>query len=213
MTRQRVRREITDKAQQQFYPSRDPTTNGLARLAWAVNFAQEDVEQFTPGQKLDTETALTVFPGAVLLGREKEVEIFSESELTQAHQELNTMFRTWARDGFYQRDKAPPIWIITNIHPRPSLEFRSNHDVPQVEQFMWRVFALLYEYGDRIRVCPAPAKRGEPGEKCNRIFVGRTNQTYCSQLCQNRTGVQAARKKAKGADHDRKRRRDRSSKA
>ena len=201
MNRQRIPREVADKAQQRFYPSRDATMNGVARLTWAVEFAQEDVGQFTPGQMLDAQTALTVFPGALVPGKNKQVEIFLEAELIQAHQELKTMFDAWVTTGFYKRDNAPSSWILENGSPRPSLTFQSRHEVSEVEQFVWRVFTLVYEYGDRIRVCPAPAKRGEPGEKCGRIFVGRTNQTYCSQLCQNRTGVQAARKKAKGGSH------------
>lgn len=52
---------------------------------------------------------------------------------------------------------------------------------------------LLDEFGSLIKSCPAPKPRSD--EPCNKWFVGRPDQVYCSTQCQVRVGSRATRKR------------------
>jgi hypothetical protein len=52
----------------------------------------------------------------------------------------------------------------------------------------------IVEAGHLLKVCPAPAPRGEQGKTCDTRFVAsRPNQAYCSAKCQTRAATRAYR--------------------
>ena len=186
------------KAQRRFYPKRDGAANSMARLTWALNFAQAPIEDFTPGQKLDAQTALSVFPGAWPDFREKDQNlVFSEPELLEAHQKLSAMFHDWLSKQVVYVNPTPPGWQIFNSTQHgPDLEFMRVEHISKVQHLIARIAVLLVFFGDRIKRCPAPAKRGK-GAVCDRLFAGSHKKEFCSQRCQLRAGKQTSRARAK----------------
>jgi hypothetical protein len=213
MARDYVTEEAAQKAERRFYPKRDAAANHMAHLTWALNFTQSPIADFTPGQKLDAQTALAVFPGMWRDAAKKENGqsqrvIFSEPELLAAHQELSSMFEKWLTERVVTIKPAPPAWEIFNGEDGASLEFFQDDNITKVQHFVACIAVLLVFFGDRIRRCPAPSKHGK-GALCNRLYAGSRKQTYCSQRCGLRAGKQASRKRAqtKGAkDHGKSKR-------
>jgi hypothetical protein len=205
-----VKTEAAQKAERRFYPKRDAAANYMARLTWALNFAQSPVEDFTPGQKLDAQTALAVFPGGWADAAKKENgqsqrAIFSEQQMLDAHEKLSTMFEDWLTKRVVFVKPAPPEWQIFNGQKGPALDFIQVDNITHVQHLIARIAVLLVFYGDRIRRCTAPAKRGK-GRVCGRLYAGSHKKLFCSQRCQLRAGKQASRKRAqtKGGHHAKK---------
>jgi hypothetical protein len=191
-----VKTEAAQKAERRFYPKRDGAANYMARLTWALNFAQSPVEDFTPGQKLDAQTALALFPGGWPEAANPGLRaVFTEQQMLDAHEKLSTMFEEWLTKRVVYVKPAPPEWEIFNGEKGPSLDFIQVDHISDVQHLIARVAVLLVFYGDRIRRCTAPAKRGK-GALCNRLYAGSHKRLFCSQRCQLRAGKQASRQRA-----------------
>src|SRR5205809_7812553 len=77
---------------------RGPTTaeNQLARLRWAIDFAQGHAGQ------LEDRIALTLFPDGSVAGESGRVFLLTEDETAQARRPVLAVLRKWVEKGFYK---------------------------------------------------------------------------------------------------------------
>lgn len=168
-------------------------------LAWAIRFAQQNLEGMTAGDWYNLRLELAAFGS----GREgEEVPLLSDDEVRHVHQEFARIVSTLLRDG---KATIGPIQfeIVVDRKPEaekdPFLMFSAVRNLAPLSTTYAITFSLgmyLARFAHRVRACPAPASRGAKGELCGRWFVAkRRNQAYCSRRCQSRATTRAVRER------------------
>jgi len=186
-----------------------------ARLEWAINFIQEDLQAAGPGRRADLRRELTVFTRAWDVSRDDEwtpegVRFFSEEELEKTQLHFRAFLNELLDGGHVVLPYRGTLRIVygagipgTVLKERPWIIRELNGGMPDLARLQ-----LAELVGDEdmplVRICGAPKARGH-GERCGRLFVGRPNQVYCTALCQNRATTRAVRaRRAERASRRRK---------
>jgi hypothetical protein len=189
------------------------------RLIWAVHFAQEPLDQLSPGRLYDLRLELTAFltwgggrPGVGF----DEYLLVTEDDLRATQAEFAHIIA-----GVLQVQTIPigefPVKMQLGANKgRVSLSETLNLNmVPVALQARYGLARALGDVdrdlmeagygGPIIKACPAPKVRGKGEEKCGRWFIGRPNQVYCSGQCQNRAATRATRARASAETSETKR--------
>jgi hypothetical protein len=223
---------VTDEELDQFEARLFPRRR---RLTWAVDFAQEDIEQLSPGRLYDLQCELRtflLFGGGSLPTSSGEYPLPTKEDL-RATQTAWVQMITMLLEGREQETLG--VYHVRVFfggrHGRPSvMEVLQHASIP--EQARYALGQLLRESeqdrieaahhfpgestigellrplepeGPLIKACPAAKVRGSAQDTCGRWFVGRPNQRYCSPQCQNRAATRATRARASTKTPDRKR--------
>jgi hypothetical protein len=200
------------------------------RLAWAVDFAQERLEQLPPGRLLDLQHDLLIFLkyGSGLWPRVGVITLGRQGPRRETHQftlptedDLHATQTAWVRMITMMLDGGEGTLGDYQVH----LDFSGGNGRATVRESLkpasvpdeatYALARLLLELdhdlreagyqGPLIKACPAPKVRGAAEDLCGRWFVGRPNQRYCSSQCQNRAATRATRTRASTKAPERKR--------
>jgi hypothetical protein len=183
------------------------------RLQWAVQFAQEPLDQLSPGRWYDLRRDLKGFLswGPGISG--PDVELPTDQEIREIQQDFREIIaKVWRGESVWIGRYDTEIYLMPIKGKLHLIEDKQLITLSDPRQARY-VFALLLDHvgrdfreagydGPIIKACRAPKPRVRTGEDCGRWFVGRPNQVYCSPLCQNRASTRSFR-----ADQRRKRRR------
>lgn len=174
------------------------------RLGWAVKFAQEDLDAFTPGKWTDIAAELRAFCnfpfGTVAHPRRPEQPLanidewptrgLTEDDVRAVHREYQKFLAvlvidTWADTG--DLTIGVTVYLTQDSeHPERSGVAVVGRTDNVVTKAMWSLVTLLTAYGDRLRQCP----------ECRRFFVAsRTNQEFCAYRCASRQSTRAYRQR------------------
>lgn len=180
------------------------------RLTWLVGAVQKRLAELPPGERSDLRQALFFYmvvdlrlkPGEMNLGPPgEEIPPLTDLELRDLLAYCEGMLRAVARR---QKLNAPGrgverehlVWdgegryIFWELYST-----RSWKEWARVA--LWRQVAA---YGHMVKECPAPARRGKPGEVCGLLFMAkRPNQDFCSSTCRGRAGVRDSRARKREA--------------
>jgi hypothetical protein len=184
------------------------------RLAWAVELAQESLEQLSPGRLYDRRLELTAFlawgGGRLFVGPYYyyDVALCTKEEVKDAQEEFIRIL-TGIVSGEEIAVGEYTLRLTLRRAGNCRVSLREGLDLNEVkvrEQAAYGLARVLAEIdhdmsdagdaGPMVRVCPAPKPRARGGEVCGRWFVGRPNQVYCSSQCQNRAATRATRSRA-----------------
>jgi hypothetical protein len=175
------------------------------RLEWAVQFAQKDLMELSPGQRLDRGIEVKAFlmysrgvggdpekihlPGDEIMQAVQRafahiIERVLRQEPVDLGQDIMTTSLMWIQG-------KPRFAQIPDLNRRPLEQL----EVYQASCGLAMLIDAMYEEGRLIKVCGAPKPRSKTAERCGRWFVGRPNQTFCSPACRNLANTRATRAK------------------
>lgn len=174
------------------------------RLGWAVKFAQQNLDDLTPGEWTDTAAQLRAFcnfPFAAVvhphLPEHPLVNIdewptrgLTESDIRAVHREYQKFVEVLVIDKWADTGDLT-IGVTVHLTQDPEYPERSKVSVVArtddvVTKAMWALVTLLTAYGDRLRQCP----------ECRQFFVAsRTNQEFCAYRCASRKSTRAYRQR------------------
>ena len=203
------------------------------RLTWALDFAQEDIGQLSPGRLYDLRCELLAF---LLLGG-GNISMSAGKFLLPTEDDLRATQTAWVHMitimleggeqetlGVYQvrvlfagghgRARVDEFLQHASIPEQARYALgrllrESEHDLKEATQHfpgestLGEFFRPIAPDGPLIKACPAPKVRGRAQETCGRWFVGRPNQRYCSSQCQNRAATRATRERATAPERKR----------
>jgi hypothetical protein len=177
------------------------------RLDWAIRFSQEPLDRLSPGQLVDRRLELKAFlMFSFGIGGTTDARSLPSDKTMEAVQ------HEWARiiGGVLQGENVllGRYTMTTNLMWLPKKRSRKLEprfvqlpdyiQQPEVYQASCGLAMLideLWREGRVVKVCPAPKPRAPADEHCNRRFLGRLNQTYCSPACRNLANTRATRAK------------------
>jgi hypothetical protein len=158
-----------------------------ARLAWALQFAQQDPEELTAGELLDARIMLHAFshPSDTWDSPVQLVYLPDAASVAEARREIASLLLP-----------LKPNQIRTGKIELTYEVSCTKADGPPVVGFMSRTggavmgfIHLLNEYRTELRRCRDP--------KCRHWLTGRPNKHFCSITCLSRTTTERLRKGAK----------------
>jgi hypothetical protein len=152
-----------------------------ARLAWALEFAQQDVEELTPGDLLDDRI---------------NVKIFLEPRLRFDGLPLASVVAA-LREKFAAALRPPPpgprrffdiqlTYEMAFVAGRPAIHVAA---MDPIGSGVLTFAELLRDHGLQMRRCADP--------KCKKWFVGRANKDFCTTTCLSRITTERLRKEKK----------------
>jgi hypothetical protein len=171
------------------------------RLAWAVQFAQEELNALPRGRLADLRMELTglLGYGHGLSGR-PDIELFSEEEMHETQNEFADIIARLLQNRYVEIGTyTTKVSVMVDERGPHLLTNMETMDMPRRAQAVFVLGLWLGDHADLVKTCPAPKPRRAPEEACGTWFVGRPNQVYCSPLCQNRATTRAVRKKRRPA--------------
>lgn len=181
------------------------------RLGWAVTFAQEDLDDFTPGKWTDTTAELRAFcnfpfggfhaPRRASLLRIDEwpTRQLTEDDIRAVHREFQKFLAVLVVDKWADSGDLS-IGITVHLTQDPEHPERSGVSVvgrtdSVVTKALWGLVTLLTAYGGQLRQCP----------ECRRFFVAsRTNRAFCGTRCASRKSTRAYRQRQDATAHTKK---------
>jgi hypothetical protein len=179
-------------------------------MAWAVDFAQTDLDALSSGRLHDLAVELIAFEywgGKDMLGQHGLgfAYIPGKEDLRIVQEEFCSIFhRCFHSKGFSLGQFEMSLFVIPAVG-RVVKHVNSRTTQGHQHAIALLTLAMLFDtYLPLLKECPAPKPRSRKGETCGRWFVGRPNQTYCSPLCQNRATTRSARQKQHRAPQKKK---------
>lgn len=159
-----------------------------ARLAWALQFAQQDPGELTAGDLLNDRVRLHAFNHHRDVW-DSPVELFclpNAAAVAMARRELANILLPRKPGAEFRTGRIEVTYEVS----------WASADGPPVVGFMdqtggavRRFIELLNEYGTELRRCQDP--------KCRHWFIGRPNKQFCSTTCLSRTTTERLRKGGK----------------
>jgi hypothetical protein len=169
------------------------------RWAWAVDFAQVPLAKLSPEKFYEVRVALTAFAGwaAGTVAERKQVLLFTDEEVRGTQRRFERIVKEYIEHQTADLGKFGHVRLrVITIDGRMTLITNVGaHDLLPVDRAVFALGLLLDGHTDCPKVCPAPRPWGDKGEQCNRWFVGRPDQLYCSPICRNRATTRASRQK------------------
>ncbi len=175
----------------------------LAQLKWCVEFAYLDWSALPTYERVEWLTGLCLFiePGMMIWMERGRRSNKGFEQIRALQDNLRFMFDsiiegtgdvplfnspvklTWVQISPDKSGAAvfPAVLVDANV----SRSFEPNEPDWASLQMKFAVAMLLREYPDRIRQCQAPrTKRMKHNLPiCSKVFVGRPQQVYCTQVC------------------------------
>jgi hypothetical protein len=178
-----------------------------ARLAWAVNLVHRDLKSLTPGDYENLRLELAAFLYRPIPDRyfrhlkahlgelpSRPLEPVPWPEVPDILHRIREVIECVVRrEPFSALENAGTLRLIWNQHERRWFHVFITQDslADQAADTLW---PLIVAWGHLVRTCPAPKKRGKPGEACGAWFVAkRPNQLFCTSMCQSRASTRAKR--------------------
>lgn len=151
------------------------------RLAWALEFAQQDVEDLSPGHLLDDRIEMQVFLRPRL--------VMSVPPIPSVVSEIREKFAAALRPPppgprhFYDIQLTYEMVFAAQ---RPAIRVCA---MDPIGSALLTFAELLEEHGSDMRRCADP--------KCKRWFAGRSNKDFCTITCLSRVTTERLRKGGK----------------
>lgn len=187
------------------------------RLAWALAFAQRDLDSLTPGGWEDIRWELWAFtlipfwkPAEAGGDQERIYEAYDfaeQADVISAQTKFGETLWDLQHKGWSMIGPVTELLIVpwskteTGQHFRVAFEALTHGAVPSPGSLYWplsefstyaesRFGLLIGQFGEYLHICPE--------KDCGRWFVAnRTNQDYCSSRCQMRSATNRYRQKKK----------------
>jgi hypothetical protein len=177
--------------------------NRRGRVAWAVRFAQETLDELSPGQQLDRRNELKAFlgygPVSGISYSEGSTDAPTDKAMQAVQEEFARVIGGVLRKETVHFDEykmAPSlIWFGNKLRFVQMPDHIEQSEAYQAGYGLAGLIDDLYREGREIKVCDAPKPRAPAEERCGRWFVGRPNQTFCSPACRNLANTRATRAK------------------
>jgi hypothetical protein len=191
-----ARFEEIDRATARLRPKR-------RRLEWAVRFAQEALEELSPGQLLDRRLEVKAFLGYRMgVGGDPEaIRPPSDADMRAIQDECARIIA-----GLLRRESVPlgeyrVTMSLSFFRGRPHFSrdegMFTMTELVHARYLLGELIAELWQEGHVIKVCPAPKPRAPAETSCGRWFVGRPNQRFCSTACRNLANNRKTRQRVK----------------
>ena len=174
------------------------------RLAWALDFAQENLGEASPGWWTDAQLTLAALTRAGGRTRGSQSEVLTREEIQGVQRRFARYVGEWISKRRVRLGRSTQeLWIELETGPGGEEEAALRFDLklPKAyspDRVAFELALLLMPNGSMVKVCQAPKAWGK-GEKCSRWFLGRPNRRYCSLTCQSRAGARLARGRHRGA--------------
>jgi len=155
------------------------------RLAWALEFAQQNVDELTPGELLDDRIRLRAFirPTEVWSAPVLLSSLPAAIDVVIVRREFAGMLQP-VSDTVQRGGEIVLMYMMGRDHEgRPTIDIGTGDPVSGATL---RFAELLEQYGPEMRRCADP--------KCRRWFVGRQNKDYCTTTCLSRVTTERLRK-------------------
>ena len=173
-------------------------------VMWALDFVQKDLSTLTRGEHIDLQADIypfcSLYEIPVVMEPHPQDAVWPEREIRALQEELLNIFRTFIREGYIEIDveQSKMKAGVFKEGPRKGRSYLSEQTrsyEPSIEQGMRRLVRAFGEVGHLLKECEAPESRSVKEDlKCERLFMSKKNQTYCSPTCQNRASTQASRR-------------------
>jgi len=170
-----------------------------AQLAWALDFAQQNLGDASAGWWTDTQVTLAALTGAGGHSRGYQSEVLTKEEIQAVQRQFAQYVEEWVSNRRVTLGSQPQeLWIEPATGPGgedvAALRFELTLPRPySPNRVAFELALLLVPDGTAVRVCQAPKAWGKAGELCGRWFLGRPNRRYCSLTCQSRAGARKVR--------------------
>jgi hypothetical protein len=148
------------------------------RLAWALEFAQQNVEELTPGHLLDDRIEVQVFlrPRLVMSG------LPGPGDVAKIREKFAAALRPPPPGPRHFYDIQLTYEMVFAAQ-RPAIRVAA---MDPIGSALLTFAELLEEHGADMRRCADP--------KCKRWFVGRSNKDFCTTTCLSRVTTERLRK-------------------
>lgn len=158
------------------------------RLVWALQFAQQDVDQLTAGDLLNDRLRVRAFirPTEVWNAPLPLSSLPAHLDVAAIRREFVNMLRP-LKAGEISGGEIRLLYQVAPDHEgRPRVEVGT---MDPTSSAALRFAEMLEEYGTELRRCEDP--------KCRRWFIGRSNKQFCMTTCLSRVTTARLRTGAK----------------
>lgn len=154
------------------------------RLAWALEFAQQDLAELTPGDLLNDRIRVRAFmrPTEIWNSDFPLSALPAAFDVAMIRRECANMLQPLKAGEIRGGEIRLTYQVAPDREGRPRVEIGT---MDPTSGATLRFAELLEEYGSELRRCEDP--------KCRRWFIGRSNKQFCTTTCLSRVTTERLR--------------------